>query len=452
MTHAALHRKANTRVERTIVTPESVKFHVSRRVFIRIAGVLGLVVGSGLHGAFAGTRGRRLLGSPEREALSTPTVVVGVEIGTSKICVAVGERSRDGRVKLLGIGQAPSAGVHKGEIIDRDAVARCVWTALDDAERQSNVIIRYISVGVTGAHIRSFNNIGVVVFTEPRTSISDEDIEATQICARDVAIPAGNDFLHFRLRRYQLDNHICLLDPIGLPGQKLAADFHVIHGGRTRFLRTIRCINQLPLEIEDVIFTALASAQVVLTQDQKEKGALVIDLGAGTTGYVLYTGGAVTQSGMLPIGGDHITNDLSMALRIPTTAAEELKVGEGSVTLGNHPPGENVAVAIGDGLEARHIEREVVSTIIHSRVRETLESLKQRLSEGNFTHRNGECIFLTGGCSRLPGVCALAEEVFGSPARIARVTEMVSGREDDLTNPQLSCAIGLLKFRASCTS
>lgn len=382
MDRESASHESNSRRRPAPAARESVKFHVTRRAFFRVAGILGLVFGSGLHGAFAGTKTRRSLGSPERGSRSTaPTLVVGLEIGTSKICIAVGERSRDGRIKLLSIGQAPSAGVRKGEIVDLDAAAKGLRKALADAETKSDVLIRRISVGVTGAHIQSFNNSGVVFLGECRDSISAEDIKATGHKAHDVRIPARNDFLHTRPQRYRVNNQICLLDPIGLPGQKLEADFHIIYGERTRFLKTIRCVKELPLEVEDVVFTALASADVVLTQDQKNRGALVIDLGAGTTGYILYADGAVTQSGMLAIGGDHITIDLSMGLGIPLTLAEELKVKEGSVTLGKCPPEEIVSWEIRGGVEPTQIRRESLNKIIHLRVRGTLEALKQRLAD-----------------------------------------------------------------------
>ncbi|MGI8436070.1 MAG: cell division protein FtsA [Chthoniobacterales bacterium] len=367
--------------------------------------------------------------------------MVGLDIGTAKICIAVGERWRDGRINLLGVSQAPAGGVREGDILDREAVVNCLREALADAETQSDVMIRSVSVGVAGAQIQSLNIPEVVFSREDHDSLAAEAIRV-----RNVSFPAGNDLLHCLEKRYQTGNRLRVLDRIGSPRPEVKADFHIIYGERPLLLQTVRCVKELPLEVEHVVFTPLASAEVVLTQDQKNRDALVIDLGAGTTGYVLYKAGAPTHSGMLAIGGDHITNDLSMGLRIPMTLAEELKVKEGSVTLGKYPPEETVSLGIGDGSEARQIKRELLNTIIHERVRGTLEALKKRLTDGNFTNRTGGCIFLTGGCSHLPGVCALAEEIFGIPARLARVTEMVSGREDDLKNPQYSCAIGLLKF------
>jgi cell division protein FtsA len=199
------------------------------------------------------------------------------------------------------------------------------------------------------------------------------------------------------------------------------------------------------LDVEDVVFTALASAQVVLTQQQKNLGALVIDIGGGTTDYILYVDGAVRQSGVLAVGGDHITNDISMGLRIPMARAEKLKVEEGSCTLGNCLPGETILLKDDSGFAGKEIERETLNTIIHLRLRETFELLKRRLDEESFINYVGAGIFITGGCSLLGGIDHLAEEIFDMPAHSAHAQTM-SGLTSAFENPQFSTAIGLIKY------
>ena len=199
------------------------------------------------------------------------------------------------------------------------------------------------------------------------------------------------------------------------------------------------------MEVEDVVFTALASAQVVLTQQQKNLGALVIDIGGGTTDFILYVDGAVKQSGTLGIGGDHITNDISMGLRIPMARAEKLKIEEGSVILGNCLPGETVVLKDDSGFAGKEVERETLNTIIHLRVRETFELLKRTLDEESFINFIGEGIFITGGCSLLRGIDNLAEEIFEIPARVSHAQTM-SGLTSAFQNPQFSTAIGLIKY------
>jgi cell division protein FtsA len=377
--------------------------------------------------------------------MASNDLMVGLEIGTSKICVVVGEARLDGTTKILGVGQAPSRGVRKGEVVDFETAMKCVLEALSDAETKSDVMIKGVYVGVTGAHIQSFNNRGCVILPDDHDEIDEQDIEDVKINAREVSIPAQNAFLHSIIQHYHVDGQDGVLNPVGMLGHKLEADFHIIHGVRTRIQNTIRCVKELPLEVEDVVFNPLASAQVVLTQQQKNMGALVIDMGGGTTDYILYVDGAVKQSGTLGIGGDHITNDISMGLRIPMARAEKLKIDEGSVILGNCLPGETVVLKDDSGFAGKEVERETLNTIIHLRVRETLELLRRTLEEESFVNFIGEGIFITGGCSLIRGIDNLAEEIFEIPARIAHAQTM-SGLTSAFQNPQFSTAIGLIKY------
>ena len=377
--------------------------------------------------------------------MASNDLMVGLEIGTSKICVVVGETRLDGTTKILGVGQAPSRGVRKGEIVDFETAMKCVLEALSDAETKSDVMIKGVYVGVTGAHIQSFNNRGCVILPDDHDEIDEQDIEDVKINAREVSIPAQNAFLHSIIQHYHVDGQNGVLNPIGMLGHKLEADFHIIQGVRTRIQNTIRCVKELPLEVEDVVFNPLASAQVVLGQQQKNMGALVIDMGGGTTDYILYVDGAVKQSGTLGIGGDHITNDISMGLRIPMARAEKLKIDEGSVILGNCLPGETVVLKDDSGFAGKEVERETLNTIIHLRLRETLELLRRTLEEESFINFIGEGIFITGGCSLIRGIDNLAEEIFEIPARIAHAQTM-SGLTSAFQNPQFSTAIGLIKY------
>jgi cell division protein FtsA len=377
--------------------------------------------------------------------MASNDLMVGLEIGTSKICVVVGEARLDGTTKILGVGQAPSRGVRKGEIVDFETAMKCVLEALSDAETKSDVMIKGVYVGVTGAHIQSFNNRGCVILPDDHDEIDEQDIEDVKINAREVSIPAQNAFLHSIIQHYHVDGQDGVLNPVGMLGHKLEADFHIIHGVRTRIQNTIRCVKELPLEVEDVVFNPLASAQVVLSQQQKNMGALVIDMGGGTTDYILYVDGAVKQSGTLGIGGDHITNDISMGLRIPMARAEKLKIDEGSVILGNCLPGETVVLKDDSGFAGKEVERETLNTIIHLRVRETVELLRRTLEEESFINFIGEGIFITGGCSLIRGIDNLVEEIFEIPARIARAQTM-SGLTSAFQNPQFSTAIGLIKY------
>src|SRR6195256_452213 len=377
--------------------------------------------------------------------MASNDLMVGLEIGTSKICVVVGEGRPDGTIKLLGVGQAPSRGVRKGEIVDFETAMKCVHEAVVDAEQKSDVMIRSVYVAVAGGHIQSFNNRGCVILPEERDEIDDQDVEDVKINAREVSIPAQNAFLHSIIQHYHVDGQDGVLNPVGMLGEKLEADFHIIHGVRTRIQNTIRCVKELPLEVEDVVFSALASAQVVLTQHQKNLGALVVDIGGGTSDYILYVDGAVKEFGCFAAGGDHITNDISMGLRIPMARAEKLKIDEGSVILGNSLPGETILLKDDSGFAGKEIEREILNTIINLRLRETFELLKRMLEEEPFINYIGEGVFITGGCRHLNGIDHLAEEIFELPARVAHAQTM-SGLTPAFENPQFSAAIGLIKY------
>src|SRR5438552_9364289 len=377
--------------------------------------------------------------------MASNDLMVGLEIGTSKICVVVGEARLDGTTKILGVGQAPSRGVRKGEIVDFETAMKCVLEALSDAETKSDVMIKGVYVGVTGAHIQSFNNRGCVMLPDDHEEIDEQDIEDVKINAREVSIPAQNAFLHSIIQHYHVEGQDGVLNPIGMLGQKVEADFHIIHGVRTRIQNSIRCVKELPLDVEDVVFGGLASAQVVLTQHQKDLGALVIDIGGGTTDYVLYSDGAVKQSGCVAIGGDHITNDISMGLRIPMARAEKLKIEEGSCILGNSLPGEMILLKDESSFAGKEIEREMLNTTIHLRVREGLELLKRGLEEEPYLTYLGAGIFMTGGCSLLNGIDHLTEEIFEIPAHLAHA-QTTWGVTSAVEDPQFSTAIGLVKF------
>src|SRR5256886_4619666 len=364
--------------------------------------------------------------------MASNDLMVGLEIGTAKICVVVGEARLDGTTKILGVGQAPSRGVRKGEIVDFETAMKCVLEALSDAETKSDVMIKGVYVGVTGAHIQSFNNRGCVMLPDDHEEIDEQDIEDVKINAREVSIPAQNAFLHSIIQHYHVEGQDGVLNPIGMLGQKLEADFHIIHGVRTRIQNTIRCVKELPLDVEDVVFGALASAQVVLTPHQKDLGALVIDIGGGTSDYILYADCVGKQSGSLPGGGRPFTHCISMGLRIPMARAEKLKIEEGSCILGNCLPGETILLKDDSGFAGKEIERETLNTIIHLRLQETFELLKRRLEKEPIINYLGAGICITGGCRLLNGIDHLATEIFEKPPHVAHAQ----------TTSSVTCAVG----------
>jgi cell division protein FtsA len=371
---------------------------------------------------------------------------VGLEIGTTKICAVVAECRGDSQpLRILGVGETPSRGVRKGEIIDFSTASKCVHEALADAEEKSDVEIRSVWAAITGSHITSFNNRGVTILPEGKTEIDEEDLRDVELNAKEVNIPAQNEFLHTIIQHYYVDGQEGVLDPLGMVGQRLEADFHIVHGVRSRVQNTIRCIKEAQIEVEDVVINSLASAQVVLDPRQRELGVLVLDIGGGVTDYIVYVNGAVKHSGVLAVGGDHITNDLSVGLRIPITRAEKLKIEEGSANLDSVAPGDTIVLK-GDAVFAGcEIERAALNTIINARVTELFQLVRRRVEAVCPLEILAGGAVLTGGTSQLRGIRQIAEAVFDLPVRLASARD-VTGPTSTYENPALSTAIGLVKY------
>jgi cell division protein FtsA len=378
--------------------------------------------------------------------MARDNIFAGLEIGTSKVCVVVAETRHDGTLKVLGIGTAPSRGIRKGEIVDFEIAKRCVQAAIVDAEEKSDVDISEVYLGITGGHIRSFNNRGVILLEEGREEIDDQDLKDVCKNACEVSLPEQNAILHTIVQRYYVDGQDGVLNPVGLFGKKLEADYHIVYGVGNRIKNTIRCVKELDLEAADVVINSFATAQAILDKNQRQLGAIVIDIGGGTTDYVVYVGGAVRQSGVLGVGGDHITNDISIGLKIPTTRAERLKVEEGSVTLGTTRPGETILLKDETGFAGREVERELLNQIIHARMREILEIVRRQIeADQKSLDLVGAGVFITGGCSQIHGLESLAKEVFSMPVKIAHALP-IAGVTSAFENPQFTTALGLVRY------
>ncbi len=378
-------------------------------------------------------------------AMARSTIYAGLEIGTSKICVVVGEARSDGAIKILGVGQAPSRGVRKGEIVDYETAQTCLHDALVRAEERSDVMIKNIILSITGPHIESLNNRGRLAIPEDQSEITEDDLAEIKEIARDVAIPEHHVFLHSIIRHYLVDGQDKVVNPVGMLGRKLEADYHIIHGIRNRIQNTIRCVQEIPLEVEDVVFAPIAAAQIILTKQAKDQGALLIDIGGGTTDYVLYADGAVAQSGSIGVGGDHLTNDLAMVLKVPLSRAEKLKVEEGNCALDPTAIEGRVLLEGDASFVGRSVERELLNQVLASRLTEIFTLVRRRLEKGEGLGRCAAGIFLTGGTSLLRGVAGLAEEVLGLPVHRPN-TAPISGLTATFENPQYATPIGLIRY------
>ncbi len=371
-------------------------------------------------------------------------IVVGLEIGTSKVAAVVGDVRPD-EFHILGVGLTPSRGVRKGEVVDMETAARCVREALAEAEAASDVDIRMVYLGIAGGHIGSFSSRGSMLIPEERGQVTYEDIQQVREDARRVPLPQDHCFLHSVLQHYYVDGLDEVLNPVGFEGRKLEADFQIVHGSQKRINNSIRCVEDLGVHVTQPVFNAVAAAQVVLNIDQKNAGAVMIDMGGGTTDYVAYSNGAVKGCGSIAIGGDHISNDISIGLRLPIARAERLKVQEGSVLTSGEAVEGKVVLKPEAGFAGCTVERSFLNGIISCRVRETLELIKRRLEEAKALRYLGGGVLLTGGCTLLEGIDELASDVFGVQVRLTHA-HAGSGPASVFENPQLSAAIGLIKY------
>jgi len=375
--------------------------------------------------------------------MAKSTIYAGLEIGTTKICVVVGEAKRDGTIKILGVGTAPSRGVRKGEIVDFAKVQTCLNDALVRAEEPSDVMIRNVFLGVSGSHIESLNSRGAWRLPEEQSEITEDDVEEAKEIARNVTISQDNVFLHSVTRQYIVDGQEGVRHPIGREGRLLEADYHIIHGVRGRVQNAVKCVREVPLEVEDVVFTAIAAAQVVLNREAKAQGSLMIDIGGGTADYVLYEDSMISASGCVPLGGDHITQDIAMALQIPHHRAEEVKVTEGSCQYDDIPADEILRIEDDNGFVIGEVERAFLNEVIYLRTREILDQVKERC-QGHIG-KLAAGVYLTGGTSLLKGIDVVAQDVF--ERKVTRSgSAPVSGVTATFENPQYSAPIGLIRY------
>ncbi len=355
--------------------------------------------------------------------------------------MVVGEVRNDGAIKVLGVGQHPSAGVRKGEVVDPDTVQTCLHDALSRAEERSNVEVNTVFLAVTGSHVKSLNNRGTIRVADEQMEVTTEDLDEVKKIARDVPIPKENGYIHSIIQHYFVDGQDKVLNPLGMLGQKLEADYHIIHGVKTRIQNTIKCVRDVPLEVEDIVFSPVAAAQVVLNREAKNEGALLIDIGGGTTDYICFVDGVVVASGCVAIGGDHITNDIALVLKIPLARAEKLKVSHGSASLKNI---EQCEIAI-EGEAGKTVQQELLNQIMNARATELLSVVAEPLKEEGLLPKLGKGIFLTGGSSLMNGLDEVASDLFGVPVQKSGSASM-SGPSALFENPQYATPVGLIRY------
>ncbi|MCI0745448.1 MAG: cell division protein FtsA [Verrucomicrobia subdivision 3 bacterium] len=372
-------------------------------------------------------------------------VIVGLEIGTSKVCAVVGEQNASSGLNIIGLGQSRSRGVRKGEIADASVVAEDIRNAIVEAEQMADVEIRSVFLGVTGGHIRGFTNRGVHPVVSADREICEEDVEDVVKNAKAVNLPAENYVLHAIRQNFLVDGQDGIIDPVGMLGARVEVDVHVIHGKFNRLQNPVRVVKGLQVEVDAIVFNGLASSLALLSPEQKEMGALVIDMGGGTTEYVVYSGGNVKHTGVLAVGGDHISNDLAYGLKIPLSKAEDLKIKHGAACFEDTDKTKSVSTESQLGAPGKTINLEHLRKIMSLRIEEIFELIEQELVGAGLLDYLRAGVFICGGGARIPGIQNVAERYFQLPTSIGKANS-ISGLKSALDQPEFATAIGLVKF------
>ena len=369
-------------------------------------------------------------------------VIVGLDVGTSKVVCMVAEIRQDGRFSVIGRGSAPVHGIKRGVVVNIESTVEAITSAVEEAEKTSLCKIHDVYTGITGSHIKSFNSNGIVAIKDNK-EVSQMDVERVLEVARAVHIPAEQQILHILRQEFIIDGQGGVPEPVGMSGLKLEVKVHIATGAIAAAQNLVKCVRRCGLEVADLVLLPLASSYAVLTEDEKGLGACMIDIGAGTTDIAIFTQGAIRHTAVLPIGGDQITNDIAMALRTPTSEAEEIKLSKGVAMHSLAKPEEMIDVPGVVDRPARQLSRQRLADVIEPRVTELFELVQSELRRSGYEELLSSGFVLTGGAAAMEGMDALGEYVFGEPVRVGG--PLYEGALSELVClPQFAAAVGLL--------
>lgn len=376
-------------------------------------------------------------GSPDHR------MIVGLDIGTSKVVAIVGEVTGDGVIEVVGIGSHPSRGMKKGVVVNIESTVQSIQRAVEEAELMAGCQIHSVYVGIAGSHIRSLNSHGIVAIRD--REVYSLDLERVIDAAQAVAIPADQKVLHILPQEYIIDNQEGIKEPLGMSGVRLEAKVHLVTCAVNAAQNIEKCIRRCGLEVEDIILEQLASSYAVLTEDEKELGVCLVDIGGGTTDIAIFTEGSIRHTGVIPIAGDQVTNDIAMALRTPTQHAEDIKIKYACALTQLAGAGETIKVpSVGDR-PPRDLSRQALAEVVEPRYDELFTLVQAELRRSGYEDLIPAGIVLTGGTSKMEGVVELAEEIFHMPVRLG-VPHGVEGLTDIVKNAIFSTGVGLLQY------
>lgn len=370
-------------------------------------------------------------------------LIVGLDIGTSKVVAIVGEVTAEGTLEVIGLGSHKSTGLKKGVVVNIESTVQSIQRAVEEAELMAGCRIHSVYAGIAGSHIRSLNSHGIVAIRD--REVLPLDVERVIDAAQAVAIPADQKILHILPQEYLVDDQEGVRKPLGMSGVRLEAKVHLVTCAVNAMQNIEKCIRRCGLEVDDVILEQLASSYAVLTEDEKDLGVCLVDIGGGTTDIAIFTDGAIRHTGVIPIAGDQVTNDIAMALRTPTPNAEELKVKYACALASLARPEESIEVpSVGDRAP-RELSRQALAEVVEPRYEELFNLIQGELRRSGYEELLAGGVVLTGGTSKMEGVVDLAEEIFHMPVRLGS-PQQVKGLTDIVTNPIYATGVGLLQY------
>ncbi len=370
-------------------------------------------------------------------------LIVGLDIGTSKVVAIVGEVTVEGTIEIIGVGTQPSRGLKKGVVVNIESTVQSIQRAVEEAELMAGCQIRSVYAGIAGSHVKSINSHGIVAVKDKE--VTPADVARVIDAAKAVAIPADQRILHVLPQEFLIDNQEGIRDPISMSGVRLESRVHLVTGAVSAAQNIIKCVRRCGLDVDDIILEQLASSASVLTDDEKELGVCLVDIGGGTTGIAVFTEGAIRHTAVIPIAGDQVTNDIAVALRTPTQYANDLKIKYACALRQLATEEETIEVpSVGDRAP-RRLARQTLAEVVEPRYEELLSLVQAELRRSGFEEICAAGIVLTGGSSKMEGVIELAEEIFHMPVRLG-VPQHVSGLVDVIRNPIHATGVGLLLF------